>query len=100
MVSPPTGWQVMVHYDLQGDNYIHPRLVSLLEHRLGQVSVEYRTEHWIHTRFSGFWETTVCIHSNNRVLACLNAMAPRHTHELAILEAAHHALVVYSNQSL
>jgi hypothetical protein len=43
MVLPPTGWQVMVHYDLQGDNYIHPCLVTLLEYLLGQVTVEYRT---------------------------------------------------------
>jgi hypothetical protein len=34
------------------------------------------------------------------VIACLDAMAPRITHEAAIVEAARHALMVYSNQSL
>ena len=56
-----------IHYDLQGDAYYHPKLLSLVRRYHTRCTVQYRTEHWTHPDYTDFWETKVYIYEGSRV---------------------------------
>ena len=47
-------WTMEIHYDLQGDAYYHPKLLSLVRRYHTRCTVQYRTEHWTHPDYTGF----------------------------------------------
>jgi len=55
------GWTVVIHFDLHGDAYYHPKLLSLARCYHTRCAVQYRTEHWTHPDYIGFWETEAYI---------------------------------------
>ena len=48
------GWTTEIHYDLQGDAYYHPKLLSRVRRYHTRCTVQYRTEHWTHPDYIGF----------------------------------------------
>ena len=48
------GWTVEIHYDLNGDAYYHPKLLSLVRRYHTRCTVQYWTEHWTHPDYTGF----------------------------------------------
>ena len=61
------GWTAEIHYDLEGDAYYHPKLLALVHRYHARGTVQYRTEHWTHPDYTGFWETEVYIREGTRV---------------------------------
>ena len=55
------GWTVEIHYDMQGDAYYRPKLLSLVRRYHTRCTVQYQTEHWIHPDYTSFWEMEVYI---------------------------------------
>ena len=56
-----------IHYDLEGDAYYHPKLLSLVRSYHTRCTVQYRMEHWTHPDYTGFWETEVYIREGTQV---------------------------------
>ena len=48
------GWTMEIHYDLEGDAYYHPKLLTLVCHYHTRCTIQYRTEHWTHPDYTGF----------------------------------------------
>ena len=61
------GWTAEIHYDLEGDAYYHPKLLALVHRYHPGGTVQYRTEHWTHPDYTGFWEMEVYIREGTRV---------------------------------
>jgi len=55
------GWTVEIHFDLHGDAYYHPKLLTLARRYHTRCTVQYRTEHWTHPDYISFWETEAYI---------------------------------------
>ena len=83
-----------IHYDLQGDAYYHPKLLSLVRRYHTRCTVQYRTEHWTHPDYTGFWETEVHIQEGTQVRYIHHAITARLTCAAAIRDATRQALVV------
>ena len=83
-----------IHYDMEGDAYYHPRLLALVQRYHPGGTVQYRTEHWTHPDYLGFWETEVYIREGTRVRYIHRAITARLTREAVIRDAARQALVV------
>ncbi|XP_066374134.1 uncharacterized protein [Miscanthus floridulus] len=73
------GWTTKIHYDLQGDAYYHPKLLSLVCHYHTRCTVQYQTKHWTHPDYIGFWETEVYIHKGSQVRYFHHAITTRLT---------------------
>jgi len=57
-------------------------------------TVQYRTEHWTHPDYTGFWETEVYIREGTRVRYIHRATTARLTRAAVIRDAARQALMV------
>lgn len=88
------GWTVVYHYDLQGDDFYHPELVTLVRRYHPRCTVQYRTERWTHPDYTEFNETEVYIRQGSRVCYIHRAITPRCTRAAAIEDAARQALMV------
>ena len=88
------GWTVELHYDLQCDDYYHPKLVTLVRRFHPRGTVQYRAEHWIHPRNTRFCETKVYIHEESRVRFIHRAITARLTRATSIEGVARQAMVV------
>jgi len=88
------GWTVVIHFDMHGDAYYHPKLLTLARRYHTQCTVQYRTEHWTHPDYIGFWETEAYIREGSRVCYIHHAITARTTCAAAIRDAARQALVV------
>ena len=82
------GWTIEIHYDLQGDAYYHPKLLSLIRCYHNRCTVQYQMEHWTHLDYTGFWETEVYIREGTRVRYIHCAITARLTREAIIKDAA------------
>jgi len=88
------GWTVVIHFDLHGDAYYHPKHLTLARRYHTRCTVQYRTEHWTHPDYIGFWETEAYIREGSRVCYIHRAITARTTRAAAIRDAARQALVV------
>jgi hypothetical protein len=88
------GWTVVIHFNLHGDAYYHPKLLTLARRFHARCTVQYRTEHWTHPDYIGFWETEAYIREGSRVCHIHRAITARTTRAAAIRDAARQALVV------
>ena len=48
------GWTAEIHYNLEGNAYYHPKLLSLVRLYHTRRTVEYRTGHWTYPNYTGF----------------------------------------------
>jgi len=88
------GWTVVIHFDLHGDAYYHPKVLTLARRYHTRCIVQYRTEHWTHPNYISFWETEDYIREGSRVCYIHRAITARTTRASAIRDAAQQALVV------
>ena len=82
------GWTVVIHFDLHGDTYYHPKLLTLARRYHTRCTVQYRTEHWTHPDYIGFWETEAYIREGSRVCYIHRGITARTTRAAGIRDAA------------
>ena len=75
------GWTAEIHYDLEGDAYYHPKLLTLVHRYHPGGTIQYRTEHWTHPE-------------GTRVRYIHCAITARLTRAAVIRDAARQMLVV------